>query len=126
MGQLPALSLSSSEMLASAFGAAGVPCIGMTVKALFAPPPCVTAPVRNPPPNAATASAAASSSTAARRRRGRKRTVPPTLGAIARRRAPDRGERLLHGLLCAAAVAEPAQREPEHRARVAAVEDLER
>ena len=45
---------------------------------------------------------------------------------VARGRAPDRGERILERVLGPAAVAEPAQREAEHRPRVAPVELLER
>jgi hypothetical protein len=45
---------------------------------------------------------------------------------VAPRRAPDRGEDLLRRLLRAPAVAEPPEREPVHRPRVAAVELVER
>ena len=54
------------------------------------------------------------------------RRAGPALGPVAAGGAPDRGEGLLHRVLGAAAVAEPAQREPEHRSRVAPVEDVER
>ena len=57
--------------------------------------------------------------------------VEPGRAATARRvvrarGAPDRDERVLGRVLCAAAIAEPPQREPEHGARVAAVQLVER
>src|SRR5205085_2506670 len=48
------------------------------------------------------------------------RSARTALRLVAARGAPDRGERLLHRVLGAAAVAEPAQGEPEDRSRVAA------
>src|SRR5262249_4883922 len=48
----------------------------------------------------------------------------PALRLVRGGGAPDRRERLLHGVLRASAVAEPAQRQPEHGPRVAAVERL--
>ena len=49
----------------------------------------------------------------------------PALAAVCARRAPDRRERLLHGVLGPAAVAEPPDREAEHGSRVAPVEVAE-
>src|SRR4029078_11183988 len=50
----------------------------------------------------------------------------PPRGPVASGRAPDGGEGLLDGVLGALPVTEPAQREAEHRADVALVEELER
>jgi hypothetical protein len=49
-----------------------------------------------------------------------------TVGPIRRGGAPDRGERLLHRILGAAAIAKPPQRETEHGPCEAPVELLER
>src|SRR5207248_1478175 len=53
------------------------------------------------------------------------RRARSALGPIRRGGAPDRSERLLRGVLGAAAIAEPAERQPEDRGREAAVERLE-
>src|SRR6266568_2899126 len=49
-----------------------------------------------------------------------------TVGPIRRGGAPDRGERLLHRILGAAAIAKPPQRKTEHGPCEAPVELLER
>jgi hypothetical protein len=63
-------------------------------------------------------------------RRAGDRVEPERAGTafwlVARGRAPDRCERLLRGVLCAAAVAEPSQRQAEHRSCEALVDRFER
>jgi hypothetical protein len=54
------------------------------------------------------------------------RGADASLGPVGARRPPDRRKRVLHRILRSSRVAEPAQGQAEDRARVAAVEQLER